>query len=239
MTYLLLHGAWHASWCWRKIKPLLEALGHTVITPNLPGHDANNQTPFSDITLQSYVDCVLDAIHPLNDPVVLVGHSMAGAVISQVAEYVPDKIAALIYIAAFMPAHQQSVSEQARNLSMPGTVNLSTEMIRDLAHHQIRLKLSQKLIDIFYGMCSEEDANDALSKLSAEPALPHTEKLTLSEQNWERVKKRYIICTQDKAISPDDQRKMAQAYVEDIVSIEADHSPFFSATDALVRALLV
>lgn len=84
MVYVLVHGAWHGSWCWRKVVPLLRAKGHTVFTPDLPGH-YRSATPCADVTLKTYVDSISDLIVSNNHKVILVGHSMAGVVISQVA----------------------------------------------------------------------------------------------------------------------------------------------------------
>lgn len=234
MTYILLHGAWHASWCWRDIAPALIQQGHTVSTPDLPGH-GNNPMPFADITLKTYVGHVMTIIDATQRPVILVGHSMAGAVISQIAEIIPEKISLLIYINAFMPANQSSILEEAKKSAEPG---IGTEMIIDKVNNRIQLKMSPRLIDFFYGDCRTEDANYALSQLTPEPNLPFTDKLILSDQKFGFVKKRYITCSRDKVILPEDQRRMYQGLIKDIVKIEADHSPFFSAPSALIKALL-
>ena len=60
-TFLLLHGAWHGAWCWRKLAPLLEAQGHRVIAPDLPsmGEDI---TPPAVITLDYWARFVADIL---------------------------------------------------------------------------------------------------------------------------------------------------------------------------------
>src|SRR5258708_26771291 len=103
-TYLLIHGAWHGAWCWRNVIPQLTWTGHTVIAPDLPGH-GDDLTPLACVTLESYVQAVtnlLDAL-PLEEQVILVGHSFGGIVISQVAEERPERIQCLVYLSALLP----------------------------------------------------------------------------------------------------------------------------------------
>lgn len=84
-TYLLVHGAWHGGWCWRKVVPLLEAQGHKVLAPTLPGH-GEDKTPAAAVTLRSYADTICRLAGAQTKPVILVGHSMGGIVITQAAE---------------------------------------------------------------------------------------------------------------------------------------------------------
>ena len=56
-NYLLVHGAWHGAWAWEETKRSLEALGHHVITIDLPGHGSDT-TPTSGVSFRGYVDAV-------------------------------------------------------------------------------------------------------------------------------------------------------------------------------------
>lgn len=89
-TYVLVHGAWHGAWCWKYVIPILENEGHNVIALDLPGH-GEDKTPIPEITFDAYAKRVCKILDEQSEPVVLVGHSMGGAVISQVAEYLPSK----------------------------------------------------------------------------------------------------------------------------------------------------
>ena len=91
-TYVLVHGAWHGSWEWEQLTPLLEAEGHRVIAVDLPR-----------TTLEDNADAVRAAVESAGEPVILLGHSAGGMWITQAAEYVPDRIATLVYCAAFLP----------------------------------------------------------------------------------------------------------------------------------------
>ncbi len=110
-TFVLIHGAAHGGWCWYKVVPLLEKHGHTVLAPDLPGH-GKDKTPVADVTLQLYVDSVCKLLDAQREPVILVGHSMGGGIITQVAEERPERIKWLVYLAAALPRNGQSMFER-------------------------------------------------------------------------------------------------------------------------------
>src|SRR5262249_48601509 len=99
--FVLVHGAWHGAWCWYKIVAGLDSAGHRLTAPDLPsgGIDA---TPPATVTLQSQADRLVAVLDTLPDPVILVGHSAGGPVISLAAEARPQKIAKLVYLTAFL-----------------------------------------------------------------------------------------------------------------------------------------
>src|SRR5581483_10355186 len=102
-TIVLVHGAWHGSWCWERVTPLLEKHGLAVRAVDLPsvGAKAGANTDLSADA--AAVETVLDT---LGGPVVLCGHSYGGMVISRVR---PRGIAHLVYVCAFVPLEGQSL----------------------------------------------------------------------------------------------------------------------------------
>ena len=108
-TYLLSHGAWQGAWCWRKVIPLLEANGHTVLAPDLPGH-GDDTTPPATVTLKSYADHICQIAGAQSEPVILVGHSMGGVAITQAAEDCSKQIGALVYMCAYLPRNGDSLT---------------------------------------------------------------------------------------------------------------------------------
>src|SRR5450759_3496618 len=90
-TYVLIHGSWHGAWCWYKIIPILEQAGHKAIALDLPGH-GRDWTAARDVSMQSYVESFCNILDAQPEPVILVGHSRGGIVISQAAEHRPEKI---------------------------------------------------------------------------------------------------------------------------------------------------
>jgi pimeloyl-ACP methyl ester carboxylesterase len=109
--FILVHGSWHGAWCWAEVLPLLNKAGHEVVAVELPGH-GQDKTPSGDITLHHYVDRVAEALEQLK-PAVLVGHSMGGIVISQLAEKMWQEVKQLIFLSAFMPGNDKSMFDWA------------------------------------------------------------------------------------------------------------------------------
>jgi pimeloyl-ACP methyl ester carboxylesterase len=234
-TYILIHGAWHGSWCWKYVAPLLRAKGHEVLVPDLPGHGDNHTIPFAKINLASYVDYLAHLIHTAKYPVILVGHSLAGVTISQLAENMPTQIERLIYVAGFVPGNQESMLDEAGKATTPG---LSTEIVFNTKANEIHLTVSPKLKAALYNSCTTEDAAWAISLLTREPFQPFANRIHVSNEKFTKVKKAYIECLQDLSVPVFEQRRMYEKLACAVISLEADHSPFLSAPQALTDALI-
>jgi len=100
-TFVFVHGAWHGAWCWSKVVSLLEGTGHKAIALDLPGH-GRDDTPIAQVTFEAYCNKLRGIVEAEPEPIILVGHSMGGRVITQVAELYPDKIKTLVYLAAIL-----------------------------------------------------------------------------------------------------------------------------------------
>ena len=100
-SFVLIHGAWHGGWCFDPVRDRLEAAGHRVIAPDLPGMGGTDEE-LAAVTLAGWADFVANLCRAEAEPVILAGHSRGGIVISEVAERVPEKVAALVYICAVM-----------------------------------------------------------------------------------------------------------------------------------------
>jgi pimeloyl-ACP methyl ester carboxylesterase len=110
--YVLVHPAWHGGWCWKKMTPLLQARGHDVYTPTLTGLGERSHLAHPEIGLETHI---LDVVNVLKYEdlrrVILVGHSSGGAVITGVADRVPEQLAHLVYLDAFVPADGQAMMD--------------------------------------------------------------------------------------------------------------------------------
>jgi pimeloyl-ACP methyl ester carboxylesterase len=111
-TYVLVHGAWHGGWCWKRVAPLLRAAGHEVFTPTLTGVGEREHLGSADIDLSTHVTDIVKLLEfeELTD-VVLVGHSYGGMVITGVAQQAPERLGELVYLDAFVPNDGQSTVE--------------------------------------------------------------------------------------------------------------------------------
>ena len=233
-TYVLIHGAWHGAWCWKKIIPLLEKEGHKVVAPDLPGH-GEDKRPIAEITLQAYADRVCQILDEQSDPVILVGHSMGGAVITQTAEYRADKIKKLVYVTGFLLKNGEFLLQHAEPdteaLVLPNLI-----MSEDQSYATVK---EEALKEIFYADCSDEDVAFAKSQLVPQAAAPLATPVSTTEENFGRVPRVYISCSLDKAISPSVQEQLYKALpCEKVISLDTSHSPFFSAPEELAKGLL-
>jgi pimeloyl-ACP methyl ester carboxylesterase len=111
-NYVLVHGGWFGAWCWYKVVPLLQAAGHSVYTPTLTGVGEQAALLTPEIGLDTHIQDVVNLIETKDlQQVILVGHSYSGIVITGVADRVPDRIAHLVYLDAFVPRDGQSVAD--------------------------------------------------------------------------------------------------------------------------------
>lgn len=111
-TYVLVHGAWHGGWCWKRVRSALWTQGHEVFTPSLTGLADRLHLLSPQVDLETHITDVVNLIisEELED-VVLCGHSYAGCVISGVADRVPERIGALVYLDAFVLEKGQSLHD--------------------------------------------------------------------------------------------------------------------------------
>lgn len=232
-TFVLIHGAAHGGWCWYKVVPLLEKQGHTVLAPDLPSH-GRDKTPLSAVTLQLYVDSVCKLLDEQREPVILVGHSMGGGIITQVAEERPERIQWLVYLAGALPKNGQSMFETFKNDTESRAL---TNFV--VAPDQISASFREEGIrEAFYEDCSDEDI--ALAKLLLVPQAmePISTPVKTSEAKWGRVPRVYIECLRDRALTPPFQKRLYTAVpCQQVISMDTSHSPFFSAPGELARHL--
>jgi pimeloyl-ACP methyl ester carboxylesterase len=107
-TFVLVHGAWHGGWCWKRVAARLRQAGHEVFTPTLTGLGERAHLIGRHVDLETHIRDILGVLQweELSD-VVLCGHSYGGMVISGVADRVPNELRSLVYLDAFVPADGQ------------------------------------------------------------------------------------------------------------------------------------
>lgn len=233
-TYVLVHGAWQAPYVWDAVRTDLTNKGNKVIVVELPGH-GSDKTPTHTLSLDVYRDKVIEAIAKVDGKVILVGHSMGGMVITHVAEKVPAKISKLVYIGAFLPASGQALVDLA--FSDPDS-KLGPNLVPSADQLTLDVK-SDQLTYLFINDGSQKDKDQVAANYRAEPAIPFTNKVTLTNENFGSVEKVYIKTLQDVVISPSLQDRMiAGAGIKTVYSVNTSHSPFL-AQPLEVSALLL
>lgn len=233
-TFVLIAGAWQGAWAWDEIKGQLEKAGQSVIVVELPAHGDDSTSP-AQVSIDVYRDKVIAAMGKAKRPVTLVGHSMAGMVISAVAEKIPSQIEKLIYIAAYVPANGQSLLELAtsdqQSLLPPALHPSEDGLTLDVAHDQIT--------NIFVQDGSTRVKQLLLRKFRVEPAIPFTNQVMLTTGNFGSVNKYYIKTLQDHVIGPELQNRMiAAASITQVYSLDSGHSPSLSQPQAVTALLL-
>jgi pimeloyl-ACP methyl ester carboxylesterase len=234
-TFVLVHGSFQGPWAWQFVQAQLIAAGQKVVVVELPAH-GSDQTPPATLTLNSYRDKVAAAITAINGPVILVGHSLGGAIITAVADTIPTHIEKLVYLAGFIPTNGQSVidlnsmdpNSQLTPALMP-SADFSTASVAD-----------SLLLPIF---CQEGDA--AINQLlitnnRPEPTAPLYSKIVLTQPAATAViPKYYIHTTNDRCITIALQNQMvATAGITNVYSIASSHSPHLSMPDKVTAILL-
>ena len=228
---VLVHGSAHGAWCWETVSPLLERLGYEVNALDLPG-SGDDLTAAKDVSLGLCIDRVVQEVESGTSPVLLVGHSMAGIIISGVGEAVPQKIGKLVYVAAFLLRSGEAMvgrttsEESAARAIRPSEIEGAFELDRSMVP------------DIFYNCCGQEVAARATARLRAQAIGPLTSSSILTDTRWGMTPKTYIVCSRDRALPPAQQH----AFCERISGIkklvmDTDHSPFYSDPQGLVEIL--
>jgi pimeloyl-ACP methyl ester carboxylesterase len=187
-TIVLLHGSWHGSWCWNKVRPLLLAAGYDTLTPTLTGLAERTGYGSLSVGLRSHANEVARLLE-VNDMrnVVLVGHSYSGLILSEVAETMSSRIKRLVYLDAFAVNH----NEAAFDFFPPDFKDL----LVDLATTGNGWGFPPPPADDFVG-ASGSAADKALltQLLTPMPLNTHAEKQVSPTNKWATMAKTYISC---------------------------------------------
>ena len=204
--FVLVHGAWHGAWCYDALARDLAAAGHEVDTFDLPGHGAD-ETPYDEVTLDLYAQRIAEVIGDEGEPVVLVGHSMGGIAITQAAELVPDRIAKLVYLTAFLPRDGESLQalaslkENAADIVVPNAV----------IEPPVATMPAPAAKAAFYHRCAPADADAAAARLNPQALQPIVTPVSITAERAGGVERHYIACTDDRAIPIALQQRMIAA----------------------------
>lgn len=222
-NFVLVHGAWQGAWVWEGVRAGLLMHGHDVLTVDLPGSGADI-TPLDEVSLASYVERVQSVIESASAPVILVGHSMGGIVVSQVAERLSSKVARLVYLCAFLPCDGDTL--MSLNGLNPSGHALTLEI--DAQRHTGRLP-SDTVKSTFLQDADTGVATWAAAKFKPQALAPLNTPLELTPGAYGTIPRDYVICSQDHAIAPALQWIMIQrAPCEHVYELDSGHCPFLS-----------
>lgn len=207
-TMLLVHGAWHGSWCWAGLRSALGAAGRSTRTVDLPsaGRDAG---------VHEDVHAVLDELGRIDGPVVVVAHSYGGVPVTQaVAE--TGGVSRIVYLAAYqldageslLGFHGAPIPDDPAGL----------QPVPDDPH------------SMFYGDVPDTEAQEASRRLVPQSTRSFAEPLTKAA--WHTVPSAYIVCEHDQALPPQNQETLATRSGE-VHRLASGHSPFLSMPQEL------
>jgi pimeloyl-ACP methyl ester carboxylesterase len=233
-TVVLVHGAWHGAWCWEPILGRLHAAGVPALAVDLPGHGAD-RGPFGDLHGDAdRVRQVLDAIDP---PVLLVGHSYGGAVITEAGDH--PAVAHLVYLCALtLDAGETCGSAAADEAAAAGITHTGRPDLADgiIAGEDGLVSLDPTVAAAcLYNHCDAETVGWAVARLGPHPFVTLEE--PPSRVAWRAKPSTYVVCADDLAVHPDLQRIMAKRCTNS-VEWDSDHSPFLSHPDHLAPFLV-
>ena len=220
-TILLVHGAWHGDWCWDAVVECLHADGVATAVVDNP----SVATPGSDLHADG--DNVRAALDAIIGPVVLVGHSYGGAVITDAGAH--PNVSRLVYLTAFALDEGESVI--ANVLTGGEEMKLGEAMHFD---GDVVSVDPSRVVEFFFHDCPPDVAQAALARLrpmsmAAMAGVPRA-------VAWREKPSTYIVCTDDRALPVALQRSCA-ARVDDVVEMPTSHSPFLSRPADLARVL--
>ncbi|MBW4030031.1 MAG: alpha/beta hydrolase [Acidobacteria bacterium] len=221
-TYLLVHGAWHGSWCWGRLGDELDGRGASWAALDLPSSTSGD--PLVDLSADVRE---LRRFAEGRGPVVLVAHSYGGAVVAEAAPKITD-LRGIVYLAALVPQLGQSASDVSRDYAPRSP--LDETIRRDGGLLRLDPEPASRAL---YGDCDDATREWAISQVT--PQTLASFRTPRTSENV-AVTSTYVVCRRDQALLPEVQAHVAQR-CDDIVEIDSDHSPFLSHPHELADLL--
>ncbi|MEX0847201.1 MAG: alpha/beta hydrolase [Ilumatobacteraceae bacterium] len=224
---VLVHGAWHGAWCWAALQARLDDAGIASLAIDLPGHGTST-APLGDM----YGDAqhVADVIDTVGRPVVLVGHSYGGAVITEAALRTPH-VHHLVYLTAFALDQDETIMGAIGSFPVSPTLLGKAMVMRDDGTSVLDHTTA---VPALYGCCTPAQAAAATQRLSPQPMVTFLQAPNGSPRD--SIPSTYVVCSNDEAIAPAHQEIMATRCTATI-TLDTDHSPFVSMPADVARIL--
>lgn len=275
--FVLVHGGAHGAWAFERLSALLVQEGHHVVARDLPGHGlsarsprsyaerpldprafATEPSPIAHLTLRDYRDQVTGTVRRLaarlpHHRIILLGHSMAGLVLNQVGEAVPELVDRLVYLSAWMTADGTSFGDymDAPELStgLIPSVLLADPAVTGALRMDFRSADPDYRARVKATFAADVDDHDwdAVTHLLTPdtPAGPLAEPVTVTPGRWGRIPRTYIICADDRALPPAAQWRFVKeadartpGNPTEVRTLPTSHSPFVSQPEQLAEILL-
>jgi len=233
--FVLVHGAFCGAWVWGPLTERLTAAGHFVEAFDLPGL-GEDRTPISEITLDSCAARLCQALDSRPERAIVVGHSMGGIVITHGAGRCPGKIAALVYVAAFLPKDGQSLIELTKLPEGAGDQVQANVVIE--GNPPVAIMPAAASGQALYECCAEDVAAWAIERQRPQPVAPFVTPVSIPAGALDAIRRYYVVCTRDRAVPLALQRRMiAENPCADVAELNTDHTAQLSVPDELANVL--
>lgn len=235
-TVILVHGAGHGAWCWKKVILLMKAKQISTLVIDLPGSSNDTTKLFSHNFIEDAA-AIKDMAVSVNGKVILVGHSSAGVAIAQAAELLgKDKVEKLIFLDAFMPKNGESVLDLVEKATKNNGIKTPAET-DPIMLFTSNFKAFQwnpvNVAERFYHDCKKEDITFAKANLTWQSVASVGTPAQLTDSVYGCIPKCYILCT--KAYELDKSSIANNVPVKKLFKLPSSHSPFFSMPEKLVQ----
>lgn len=230
-TFVLLHGAWHGAWCWRRVAAMLREQGHAVYTPTQTGLGERSHLLSRDVDLETFADDLVNVLlwEDLED-VILVGHSFGGIAITAAADRCPERIRHLIYLDSLILKNGQSpfsvvpadVAEARRKLARESSGGLSMPVPDPSA----------------FGVTDPADAQWVRSKCTPHPLATYEDTLELKHPVGNGLPVTYVAVKPDYAPLAAVREWVRPRTDWHYIEIDAGHDAMVTSPDAVVDVLL-
>jgi pimeloyl-ACP methyl ester carboxylesterase len=226
---VLVHGAWHGSWCWSGIAAQLAAAGRSAVAVDMQGHGldavplasalarpfdaaafSSERSPHADVTLASAASRLVGQIESVGRPVVLVAHSMSGHVVGAAAQAVPQLVERLVYVTGFMAASGRPAGGYIQSAENAGELIGPLIVADPVAVGALRLDVGSPdpayragLREALYGDVAPALADATIRLLSSDcPFGIPIGSTELTREGWGSIPRLYVRCSADRAILP-------------------------------------
>jgi len=227
-TIVLVHGAWADASGWAGVTRRLRAGGYTVVSPANPLRGLAGDAAYLRSLLQT-----------ISGPIVLVGHSYGGAVVTNAAAGNPG-VKALVYVDAFVPDLGETVLQLATALPgscLGGDPTKVFDLVPAAPAGDLDLYIKPRLFPgCFANDLTEEDA--AILASAQRPVTLSSLVVPTGVPAWRTIPSWYVLGTADRVIPPAEQRAMAERAHAHITTVDAMHPSMISHPEEVTGVIL-
>lgn len=241
MRFVLVHGGFHAAWCWEPTIAALDRLGHQAVAVDLPGHGGRVEDGIDQWTIPHRRDAIAEVLCPGD---VLVGHSGGGFDATVAADAAVEKISHIVYLAAALPREGRTYPE-AMAMRNREDGEFDGDVGEMLGYLDFGEDGAMTFADFdgawryFYHDCDEQTARWAFDRLGPEKFGAVNDTPVSVPRFWAAdLPRSFIRCTEDRAMPRWLADTVAERLGVEALTIDTSHSPFLSRPAELAELLV-